>query len=159
MLNFGISSNALFAPLRSSESPWSRDCRIRSECSFQRSATRSSATGSTTRRKRWSGELLASLFMQGIFSSFIRARERACPLTANFPRTFSLLFRDYRCPHARVGECSRKAVLTESHSSTPRAGSVVDQFCPVVFRFIVNGCGVAITPTLIWSFEEIHREE
>ena len=57
-----------------------------------------------------------SLSMQRIFSSFIHARETASPLTANFPRTFSLFFRHYGCPRVRVGEFSKKAVLNREPS-------------------------------------------
>jgi hypothetical protein len=68
--------------------------------------------------------LLASLFMQGIFSSFIHAPETAFPLTANSPKTFSLFFNHYRCPGIRVGEFSEKAVINREPSlNIPRQHS------------------------------------
>ena len=69
--------------------------------------------------------MLASLFMQRIFSSFIHARETASRLTANRLLTFSLFFRHYRCQPARVSECSNDAVaqpgvIPEDSATTPR---------------------------------------
>jgi len=46
--------------------------------------------------------------MPRIFSSFIRARERAFRLTANSPRIFSLCFTHCRGPPAVGGERKRR---------------------------------------------------
>ena len=115
MLNFAIPWNAVFGPLRSSESRLVTG--LQNQIRVQFSAIGHPVIGDRKyhQRKRRSGELPASLFMQRIFSSFIHARETASPLTANSPRTFSLFFRLYRRPNVRAGKFS-EALRTEPRS-------------------------------------------
>ena len=56
--------------------------------------------------------LLASLFMQGIFSSFIRARERACPLTAATAESYSSYWQVARARSDRIRTAGSSAANT-----------------------------------------------
>jgi len=84
-LNFAIRSNAVCAPLRSSGSPSSPDCRTKSVCSSPPSAIRSSATESTIPPKR--RPPISRVALHAAHLQFIhRVREPPSPWTANLLR-------------------------------------------------------------------------
>ena len=87
-LSCAISWKIAFGGLRLSASRWLPDCKIKSVFSFQRSDTRSLATGSTVHPRSWNGELLASRFTRRILNLCILARETQFASTANLRRTF-----------------------------------------------------------------------